>query len=293
MRDGIGGKTNILFVYWNSMTHVRGGNITVEKALLLNLKSCLKRIEERDSNLWRYEGFLEQLEKLRVKPAPIKYEGIGYSLGASVVAFWLVYYVPVGLQMMGVEINVASSMGWILSSLVISFLVGLWWGQRRAKKARAKIEAQNKARDEQFQRSIHDKELSIIHQIQLCIKENSRLNELVHQQCRTCGLHPDYQSASCVKDLIRYLETGRADSLKEALNLYETELHARRMEDEQEMHHRAVEKSMRQQEATLQALELEAQRQADAMERAAKSADDAAFWAGVTAYEVDKLSRDK
>ena len=35
----------------------------------------------------------------------------------------------------------------------------------------------------------------------------------------------------CVEKLIMYIKSGRADTLKEALNLYETELHQMRMEE--------------------------------------------------------------
>ena len=49
-----------------------------------------------------------------------------------------------------------------------------------------------------------------------------------------CPIHIAYSHPEAISQLISYLETGRADSLKEALNLMEEELHRNRMEQHQQ-----------------------------------------------------------
>lgn len=44
-------------------------------------------------------------------------------------------------------------------------------------------------------------------------------------------LPPDYRDSSCINAIASYLQNGRADSLKEAINLLETEQHNERMEN--------------------------------------------------------------
>lgn len=72
-------------------------------------------------------------------------------------------------------------------------------------------------------------------------------------------------------DLLEFLETGRADTLKEALNLLHTEWHERERLHEMRRHHQAVEEENEQ-------LRAELRRNTEASERAADAAEDAAYW---------------
>lgn len=103
-------------------------------------------------------------------------------------------------------------------------------------------------------------------------------------------LHSDYlQSANT---LLEYFERGRADSLKEALNLLEQEQAEIRREFAREEHEAAMQEYAKAQAKALGQIADEATRSADASERAAQHADDAAFWGAVSAFEIDKMRRD-
>lgn len=97
---------------------------------------------------------------------------------------------------------------------------------------------------------------------------------------------------SWASDLLQYLEDGRADSLKEAINLMEFEWNEEDRMHELRRHNRQMEEAYARHTATL---EEEAARAADASERAAEAAEEGAFWSkGSTfliANEIDKLKK--
>ena len=105
----------------------------------------------------------------------------------------------------------------------------------------------------------------------LCSKtaEEKQLNLLVW--CELLGLHKKYRHPVTLKYLIDYLETGRCDTLKEALNLYEQELREEARDEAASEHRR----QMRRQTA---AIYEETVRSTQAAEQAALSAREAALW---------------
>ena len=98
-----------------------------------------------------------------------------------------------------------------------------------------------------------------------------RYEQQVQACAQRCGLHRSYQNYHAVIYLTNYLETGRCDTLKEALNLYEQE-RREDMRDEAESRYRL------QMNKKADAIYNEAARGADAAQEAARSAEDAAFW---------------
>jgi len=105
------------------------------------------------------------------------------------------------------------------------------------------------------------------------------------------GLHPDYCEPWTIKGLIDVLEHGRADTLKEAINLYERESHQAQRELEES---RARIRQRQLEEYKLQELRnirSESSRAADAAEEASRNAEEAAFWGEVNAYLAYKNSK--
>jgi len=79
----------------------------------------------------------------------------------------------------------------------------------------------------------------------------------------------NYQAAS---RFLEYLRTGRADTLKEAMNLYENERFQERMYRENQRHHRQMEDEQLRQTEELKRARQEAERAAETAEQAAKQA---------------------
>lgn len=99
-----------------------------------------------------------------------------------------------------------------------------------------------------------------------------------------------YAYSHCSRTLVRYLETGRADTLKEAINLYELELRQDEIYEENRRHNQEMERQQHRQNQLAADALAEASRAADASEEAARNAD---FWGAVTAYQLDEIARKK
>ena len=82
-------------------------------------------------------------------------------------------------------------------------------------------------------------------------------DELMERQPPKAFLSPDYlpeeyRQLDAINSFISYLSTGRADTLGQAINLYEQELHNRRMERKQEEHLRRMEEEQREHNRNLE-----------------------------------------
>lgn len=104
-------------------------------------------------------------------------------------------------------------------------------------------------------------------------------------------LHPNYFYRQDVDSLIELLEHGRADTLKEAINLYEHECRENRRDQEEWEYRRQQEALAHQQLEEIQNVREETSRAANAAEDASSHAADAAFWSAATTYLVDKEIR--
>ncbi len=95
------------------------------------------------------------------------------------------------------------------------------------------------------------------------------------------GIHEKYSSGYVLGCLIKYLEYGRADTLKEAINLYEHEEFNNRMQRDQEEAWREQQKLIQQQNEQLDELLDQSQRTAEAIEEANRRENEREFWRDV------------
>ncbi len=87
-----------------------------------------------------------------------------------------------------------------------------------------------------------------------------------------------------IQGILSILEDGRADTLKEALNIYENEYHQMQLELDESRDRMRQEKLAEQQLQVLSNINAESTRAANAAEEASRKADDAAYWSAVSAY---------
>ena len=122
-------------------------------------------------------------------------------------------------------------------------------------------------------------------------KYKLRWNQM--QQMEKSGVMADHYF-TWTGDLLKYLQDGRADTLKEAINLLEADF-----DKEAEAHERARHRKRMEDIASAHAaaMQSEAARTREATERAASAAEDAAFWSQaetfIVANEIDKAKKKK
>ncbi len=103
------------------------------------------------------------------------------------------------------------------------------------------------------------------------------------------GVLPEYyQYREDVSDILRYLERGRADSLKEALNLLEADAQARSIAEENRRHNEEMERLQDERNQIAADAAREAGRAADAAQETADTVRYESFW-----NELNRATRKK
>lgn len=118
-----------------------------------------------------------------------------------------------------------------------------------------------------------------------------RINEKNFREIESqCILPAAYCTGYYAKTFLGYLENGRADTLKEAINLSELEDHQDAMRQEAQRHNREMERYQAQQAEAAAAAQAEAERSAEIQEQTRK---DVNFWGLMNVFGLDDLRKDK
>lgn len=240
----------------------------MQRELTDRLRACKTALEARDAARQELFHAKERLDALRRPPSPRKYGGGKFSVGAFLLTGYLAFQVgsvtlyPKGL--VGVPMLLAIC-------LAAAILAGMLIGRLVHGRKTAELEKVNQQLTAQYQTALQEKEARFAADYQRCRERAYHAQQEAARLAHSCGLHEDYQDVQAVGRMVRYLETGRSDSLKEAINLYEQELR----EDARDAAAARHRREMQRQAAAIYA---ETARGADAAEEAAQHANEAAFW---------------
>lgn len=161
----------------------------------------------RKINLYRdYNNKCEQLSRMEnAKPS--------YLMGCGVaVAIVVVASIPVGFIFGALFNSIDAAFTGVQVCIVAAIIAMILINKRKANKN------QNAILEVKYQAGRLEKEIE----------------KYYREYPGQCPVHIAYSHPETIAQLCSYLETGRADSLKEALNLMEEELHRNRMEQQQQ-----------------------------------------------------------
>lgn len=259
--------------------------------LIVSLNTARARLKAYEKDLNRYHEDLKTYQETRQglkKPQEVLAErldffdvlfpddiiDLGLTLGAAYADFLLssgiVVLLDNKLSQIGMDYFVMIIIIW-LCLLVVLHRVRRWFKQKKLNKA---VEQDNQQRIAFWEEHRAENEQKIRLLSPKLERDKLQMNlswKYFLETTEHIGLHRTYHTDGALLSLIIYLETGRADTLKEALNLYEAD-QAQEMRDAEEREHR---QKMEQQAA---AIYEETVRGTQAAEAAARSADEAAFW---------------
>lgn len=171
--------------------------------------------------------------------------------------------------------------------VVLGFITGVIYAEcreRRVQKRDRESDLQNIERWEEQRKQIPQLQIEITRGR----KNLQYLKKNVQRLAKENHLNSEYQNPQIVRRMIKYLEDGRCDTFKEALNQYEME---RREEVRTNAIIAEIEKGNRTQYEKLTQIEAEIARGADAQEQAAKAASDAAFSSSMAWWEAERIRR--
>lgn len=248
--------------------------------LISTLRLCAQKVDERDSAAIQLNAAKQKLAAVQAPPtlkdAGEKFSAITFVVFGGAYLLLVLQILPFIIQtithrfFLGVLLYLLIG---ISVDLAISFLIGRIAYSIRIGKAK-KI---NAARAASYQKNRQEKEPRLLAECRRRQEQLYHAQQEVNRCGQSCGLHSSYQNAKALIYLISYLETGRSDTLKEAINLYERELREDARDDAADRHHR----EMRQKADAIYA---ETARSTAAAEAAARKADEAAFWGAAATY---------
>lgn len=243
----------------------------MQRELTDRLRACKTALEERDAARQELFRAKERLDELRRPPSPRKYGGGKFSVGAFLVVGFI--SIQVGFFVLSLSDHGADSSPTqlLVICLAAAILAGILIGRLVHGRKTAEVEKVNQQLAAQYQTALREKEARFAADYQRCRERACLAQQEAARLAQNCGLHEDYQDVQAVGCMVRYLETGRSDSLKEAINLYEQELR----EDARDAAAARHRREMQRQAAAIYA---ETARGADAAEEAAQRANEAAFW---------------
>lgn len=128
--------------------------------------------------------------------------------------------------------------------------------------------------------------------LRIALTNQKEANNLYARARQYASQHlPDsYMYGYCAERFLSYLKNGRADTLKEAINLYEMESRQEDIYEENRRHNQEMERQQQRQNELAAEAVAEASRAADASEEAARNAD---FWGAVNTYQLEEILHKK
>lgn len=161
--------------------------------------------------------------------------------------FYYGYFnVAIKLYILGIAISIISCILAILFECIYCFIYNITFAEKKYKKAYNKYLEEKPEKLENFKKEIKKKievNEQVINRREEEFKEEENKYDKIKEEfeekrnifndaCNKFELHEVYRTDECINCFIDYLEKGRADSLKECINLFEEEKKQKIMEEQ-------------------------------------------------------------
>ena len=236
----------------------------MNKTLAGQLRWCLEALRAQDEAARDFFARKKEWDDLRRPPSKRAYAGGKFSAGA----FGLI----LGVGVMSLRVPAIGALvgfqypWWLLGSLILAVIGGVVFGKSGAAKKEAQAQAENQRLAQKHADEMKNRGDAVSAACQASRERLYHASKEAQRRGEQCGIHESYLKSGIVQTLLTYIETGRCDTLKEALNLFEQEQREEMRDAADAAHRRAM-----QQKAD--AIYEETLRSAAAAEEAARSAD--------------------
>ena len=234
----------------------------MERAELIEaLRYCKAKAEERKDASARCEAARKKLEEVNRQPtlrsAPrrrISAGGVWISFACMMFIGGVCLFLPeIREWMAGGKLRPAvAACGVLVIAAVVSQLVGFLVGSVQYTRKQWEVEEENEEIVRRWERRKVGEGYSLRQDVHKYEDLREKAQQALNERADRCGLHPHYRGEQSLKYLIVYLESGRADNLKEALNLYEGDIERFRQRKERREFREHIEKVLREELAQLQ-----------------------------------------
>ena len=218
-----------------------------KRDLIQRLEYCKWKAAELAAATARYEDKQREMNECLRKPAlkeitPWRFSALLFwalQMGFLVLALLFLFLFP-GMQAMAEQSQLKAV---LFAFALLALTVGLAWSLEffiryvLQGKRQAAIDEENEEILYQWQKKKVTERRRFEQELSFLEQEKNRIAEELNAYASPCGLHYRYQNETALSYLIYYLRIGRSDTLKEAVNLYETEV-ARYWKYQQETQYR-------------------------------------------------------
>ncbi len=236
----------------------------MNKTLAGQLRWCLEALRDQDEAARDFFARKKEWDDLRRPPSKRAYAGGKFSVGA--------FGIILGVGVLSLRVPAIGALvgfqypWWLLGSLILAVIGGAVFGKSGAAKKEAQVQAENQRLAQKYADEMKNRGDAVSAACQASRERLYHASKEARRRGEQCGIHESYLKSGIVQTLLTYIETGRCDTLKEALNLFEQEQREEMRDAADAAHRRAM-----QQKAD--AIYEETLRSADAAEEAARSAD--------------------
>lgn len=236
----------------------------MNKTLAGQLRWCLEALRDQDEAARDFFARKKEWDDLRRPPSKRAYAGGSFSAGA--------FGIILGVGVLSLRVPAIGALvgfqypWWLLGSLILAVIGGVVFGKSGAAKKEAQVQAENQRLAQKYAEDMKKRGDAVSAACQASRERLYHASKEAQRRGEQCGIHESYLKSGIVQTLLTYIETGRCDTLKEALNLFEQEQREEMRDAADAAHRRAM-----QQKAD--AIYEETLRSAAAAEEAARSAD--------------------
>lgn len=236
----------------------------MNKTLAGQLRWCLEALRDQDEAARDFFARKKEWDDLRRPPSKRTYAGGSFSAGA--------FGIILGVGVLSLRVPAIGALvgfqypWWLLGSLILAVIGGVVFGKSGAAKKEAQVQAENQRLAQKYAEDMKKRGDAVSAACQASRERLYHASKEAQRRGEQCGIHESYLKSGIVQTLLTYIETGRCDTLKEALNLFEQEQREEMRDAADAAHRRAM-----QQKAD--AIYEETLRSAAAAEEAARSAD--------------------
>lgn len=236
----------------------------MNKTLAGQLRWCLEALRDQDEAARDFFARKKEWDDLRRPPSKRAYAGGSFSAGA--------FGIILGVGVLSLRVPAIGALvgfqypWWLLGSLILAVIGGVVFGKSGAAKKEAQVQAENQRLAQKYAEDMKKRGDAVSAACQASRERLYHASKEARRRGEQCGIHESYLKNGIVQTLLTYIETGRCDTLKEALNLFEQEQREEMRDAANAAHRRAM-----QQKAD--AIYEETLRSAAAAEEAARSAD--------------------
>lgn len=261
-------------------------NMDMDKAELISLLKKLKKLNENAARCKsRLDEAKKKLVELNSNTTPYQNVTKGkitsgdvifsilLSLFLGGIAFGITYVIVIVVRLVlcwfGIDGRIVGMPNLIVGAIAGGLIFALiLFGEISGKKSDIEKEYNDKLKYNEYVKNLQSNSQSIRFNFSNEFEATKQAFSEVEQLRDRIGIHKDYSRGYQLDDIITLLEHGRADSLKEAVNIHVQEVHQAHREHEEDLARRQQQRILEQQAEELAELRYNAGRAADAAEEA-------------------------